>query len=719
MFGRFTRILVFIGGAILAMVFFSGAALAEKRVALIIGNSSYQSVPQLPNPSRDAEAVAKMFQDAKFDSVELKLNLGIIDFKRTIRRFEDMVDSADIAVIYYAGHGIEINGINYLIPVDARLANDRDAEDEAVPLDRILSSAGGAKKLRLIILDACRDNPFRAGMKRDRRSATRSMSQLSAPDLTSTTDTLTAYAAKLGSSAEDGEGDHSPFTTALLKNLTVPGLDVRMAFGRVKKEVMNATGGRQEPFVYGSLGDDVYALVPAPVDANAASVAEQKADFELIMSINTKKAWEVYLSRYKSGPYVDRARVQLASLSNDIPQAAALPQGGREVITVAPNAIAPGREPSSKETVEWDRVKDSTDISALQKFIQRFPNSPLAINAQSRVDVLKRAAQERQDKERADRDAAQKAAEQARLEAARIKAEQNAARQRDEEQRRAADQAARAADAERQAAQARQRADEAARTKAAAEADALQRASELQSQQAEQERQKADRAAAQEAICKQEQDKLVQLTASAPSSTSLADLRSFAGTVACPRLGGVVVATIEKFNLALREQAANAANSLDLLHTAQSQLSRLGCFEGKIDGSLTTTQDALGRYRIAKGVKAATNEVNQSVVDDLSKQTGRICPLKCDIGQTAKGDVCVANVKPADRPVARHDHDDEKPSGRRKPASRQAERQQPRQSARQQSHSEPRPAALQQAVARPSYGAGGGGGHSTMVGVGF
>ena len=366
------------------------AAWAEKRVALVIGNSGYQTVAQLPNPAKDAGAVAQMFRDAKFDSVDLKLNLGIIDFKRTIRQFEDTADQADIAVIYYAGHGIEISGINYLIPVDARLANDRDAEDEAIPLDRVLGSAGGAKKLRLIILDACRDNPFRAGMKRDRRSVNRGIAQLGGVDLSSTTDTLTAYAAKLGSTAEDGDGDHSPFTTALLKNLTVPGLDVRMAFGRVKKEVMTATGGLQEPFVYGSLGDDNYALVPAATDSQA-STAEQKADFDLISSINTRKAWEVYLSRYKSGPYVDRARQQLASLSNEIPAQPSVPaQGNPPVAAIAPNVIAPGREQTSKEALEWDRVKDSTDIGELQKFIQRFPKSPLAITAQQRIDVLKK-----------------------------------------------------------------------------------------------------------------------------------------------------------------------------------------------------------------------------------------------------------------------------------------------------------------------------------------
>src|ERR1700751_232929 len=147
-----------VAAAVFTMVVAPEAAWADKRVALIIGNSSYQTVPQLPNPSRDASSVAKLFRDAGFDAVDLVLNVGNLDFKRAIRKFENVADQADIAVVYYAGHALEIGATNYLIPVDARLASDRDADDEAIPLERLVSSADGASRLRLIILDACRDN---------------------------------------------------------------------------------------------------------------------------------------------------------------------------------------------------------------------------------------------------------------------------------------------------------------------------------------------------------------------------------------------------------------------------------------------------------------------------------------------------------------------------------------------------------------------------------
>ena len=418
-----------IGGAILSMVLAPDTAWAEKRVALIVGNSTYQTVPQLPNPSRDATSVAKMFQDAGFDSVDVALNVGNLEFKRAIRKFEAAADQADIAVVYYAGHGLEISGTNYLIPIDARLASDRDAEDEAIPLERLVSSADGASRLRLIILDACRDNPFVGAMRRERKVANRAVvAGLGKVEPTST-DTLIAYAARAGSTAEDGDGQHSPFTAAVLKNLTVPGLDVRLAFGRVRDEVLKNTGNRQEPFVYGSLGGGNVALVPPPPVPQEASVTDVKADYELVQKIGSQRAWEVFLGTHPTGFYADLARAQIERL-NAQPQTA---PGNVRVAALPPPPAASGREASSKEALEWDKVKDSTDPEALQKFIKRFPDSPLSINAQQRMDVLKKAAQEREDKARAEREAAAKAAEEARIQVEQKKAEIAAAKKREDD----------------------------------------------------------------------------------------------------------------------------------------------------------------------------------------------------------------------------------------------------------------------------------------------
>src|SRR5437868_6121953 len=128
---RLSEIAVAIGVAILTMVFWSDCAFADRRIALAIGNSNYESVPKLPNSFRDAIAIGQMFRDAGFDGVDVTINASNQELKRALRKFESEADQADVAVIYYGGHGLEIGGINYLIPVDAKLVSDRDAEDEA------------------------------------------------------------------------------------------------------------------------------------------------------------------------------------------------------------------------------------------------------------------------------------------------------------------------------------------------------------------------------------------------------------------------------------------------------------------------------------------------------------------------------------------------------------------------------------------------------------
>lgn len=244
---------------LLSLLAASPAAHAEKRVALVIGNSNYVKVGKLANPIRDARSVEALLRAAGFDLVEAKRDLGTVAMRRTLRNFSDMVRDADIAVVFYAGHGIEVNGANYLIPVDATLERDIDVEDEAVPLERVTQVLEQAKRLRLIILDACRDNPFVRSMKRT--IAGRSIGRGLAKIDVLTSDTLIAFAAKAGSTAADGETANSPYTSALVKHLTTPGLDLRLALGRVRDEVLKNTGNKQEPFVYGSLGGTEIALV--------------------------------------------------------------------------------------------------------------------------------------------------------------------------------------------------------------------------------------------------------------------------------------------------------------------------------------------------------------------------------------------------------------------------------------------------------------------------
>jgi formylglycine-generating enzyme required for sulfatase activity len=293
--------------AALSIWIFSAPAFAEKRVALVIGNSAYQKVPPLANPARDADAMSEMFKNAGFDVVQSRHNLGISDLRRALRDFSDEARDADVAIIYYAGHGMEIDGVNYLIPVDAVLERDIDAFDEALTLERVLMVIEPARQLRLVILDACRDNPFRQAMRRV--VATRAVGRGLAKVEPVNPNTLIAFAAKAGSTATDGDEKNSPFTAALLKYLPRPGLDLRKAFGFVRDDVLKLTRNRQEPFIYGSLGGDDVALVPAPPPvADTEKVA--KDDYELARQINVVSAWDAFISKYPSGFYNDLAKAQ-------------------------------------------------------------------------------------------------------------------------------------------------------------------------------------------------------------------------------------------------------------------------------------------------------------------------------------------------------------------------------------------------------------------------
>ena len=227
-----------------------------------------------------------------------------------VRTFVSKTRDADVALIYFAGHGIEMDGMNYLIPVDARLKADLDVQDEAVPLDRVLQVLEPANKLRLVILDACRDNPFLPTMRRTvaTRAVTRGLAQVEP----SRPNTLIAFAAKAGSTADDGDGEHSPFTEALLKHIAEPGLDIRLALGRVRDAVLEKTKNAQEPFVYGSLGGSVVTLSAralAPVEQQGDRAADEaRKDFAVAQKLGTLDGWDAFLARHREGYVSDLAR---------------------------------------------------------------------------------------------------------------------------------------------------------------------------------------------------------------------------------------------------------------------------------------------------------------------------------------------------------------------------------------------------------------------------
>src|SRR5450755_3923600 len=292
-------------------------AFAEKRVALVLGNSAYQNVPQLTNPINDGAVVAATLKAAGFDVVDSRHDLAAAETRRALRDFADRARDADIAVVYYAGHGMEVDGTNYLIPVDAKLERDTDIYDEALSLDRVLVAIEPATRLRLVILDACRDNPFAKSMKRT--LASRGIGQGLGKIEPSSPNMLIAYSAKAGSTALDGDARNSPFTLALAKHLTTPGLDVRRAFGFVRDDVLKTTSNKQEPFVYGSLGGEDVSLVPAAKAAPSTPApnpqAEARRDYELALQLGNKDALNAFLAQYPEGFYANLAKIQIARIA--------------------------------------------------------------------------------------------------------------------------------------------------------------------------------------------------------------------------------------------------------------------------------------------------------------------------------------------------------------------------------------------------------------------
>jgi uncharacterized caspase-like protein len=299
-------------------ILLANTADAARRVALVIGNSAYQNVDRLPNPERDARDVAAALQQMNFESVTLRVDLDQSGMRRALGEFASVAAGADVALLYYAGHGIEVSGQNYLVPTDARLNGAGDVDFETVDLTTATAALERAAGLKLLILDACRDNPFRSRLQQGGR--TRSISRGLARVEPNGRDIVVAYAAREGTTAADGEGTNSPYTAALLKHIGTPGLDVRLLFGKVRDDVVSATGGEQEPYIYESLGGDVLSLANADATAVATTEPEQQGvDREALYWSSVRDSTDPaliqsYLDRYPDGEYALLATALIASL---------------------------------------------------------------------------------------------------------------------------------------------------------------------------------------------------------------------------------------------------------------------------------------------------------------------------------------------------------------------------------------------------------------------
>ncbi|MGB5723727.1 MAG: caspase family protein, partial [Parasphingorhabdus sp.] len=302
------------------------AMVEAKRVALIIGNSAYVNTSSLANPVNDANIVADSARKAGFDDVIVALDLTINSFQRELRTFREKANGADVAMIYYAGHGMEGQGKNWLLPIDAKLNTAFDLPYESINIERMMESVSGAR-VRMVVLDACRNNPFGNSWASGTRAVNRGLAGFDADGV------LVIYAAAPGQTATDGSGFNSPFAKSLAKRLPQPDLPLQMLGGAIRDDVLAATGGNQRPFVSASItGTPVYLVSPAAIKPKPAQVAiagsrspaaslstANRSTMDALMwrgadAAGSLTAYQAYLKEFPTGLFADLANKNIAKL---------------------------------------------------------------------------------------------------------------------------------------------------------------------------------------------------------------------------------------------------------------------------------------------------------------------------------------------------------------------------------------------------------------------
>lgn len=382
---RAWRILVLLPVATLLAVL---PAQAAGRVALVIGNSDYQSVGRLNNPVNDATAVSQALGRLDF-GVTLVTDASKARFETALADFSEKAEGADIALIYYAGHAMEMNGTNYLIPTDATLKSDNRVAFETVTLDDMLNAIDGVPGLKMVLLDSCRNNPFLADMARRKlgRSIGRGLARVEPP----TAGLLISYSAAAGTTADDGEGAHSPYTTALLDNIEKPGLEINMLFRSVAASVKKQTKGDQTPFDYGSLPDEaIYLKPPAagndgtsdkPVETaslpddtvdQAGACDRAAANWQAIENLNDAGLYREHIRLFADCGFASLAKLKLAALEKPAPATAA---GETECDRLAANPSDPMRLAGMPGVVTRN-ISMPAALDACRKAAAEYPDEP-------------------------------------------------------------------------------------------------------------------------------------------------------------------------------------------------------------------------------------------------------------------------------------------------------------------------------------------------------
>ncbi|MBA3942342.1 MAG: hypothetical protein C0520_14140 [Sphingopyxis sp.] len=297
--------------ALTALFLLAPTGAEARKVALVIGNGDYANTSRLVNPANDIKIIAASARAAGFDDVTVASDLAVNDFQKAMRDFRAKADGADVAMVYYAGHGIEAQGKNWLIPTDAQLKSDLDLPYEAINLDRMMESVSGAQ-IRMVILDSCRNNPFGRSWRSGTRAVANGLAGVEADDV------LVIFAAAPGQTAADGTSANSPFAASLARRLPQPDTPVQLLGGLIRDDVLAATGGSQRPFVSASItGTPVY-LVPRAGQPSAGNrAALEDLMWKGAVAENKESAFKAYLAEFPTGRYAALASESAARLAKD------------------------------------------------------------------------------------------------------------------------------------------------------------------------------------------------------------------------------------------------------------------------------------------------------------------------------------------------------------------------------------------------------------------
>lgn len=262
-------------------------AMSAERVALVVGMADYAHISPLRNTANDARAISATLDRIGFDVTTL-IDADGAAVRQALEDLSFKAETADLALIYFAGHGVEVQGENFLIPVDAKVASNRDIQRQSLSLEQFLGAVDRARKMRVVILDSCRDNPFQddieivAATTGSDPANSRGGSGLAEPS--PDRGTLVAFAAKDGAVALDGDGENSPYAQALVSRLAEPNLEISLMFRQIRDDVLKSTGNRQEPHTYGALSGVPFYFAEVGAEARAIEAEDRRIAWSALRS---------------------------------------------------------------------------------------------------------------------------------------------------------------------------------------------------------------------------------------------------------------------------------------------------------------------------------------------------------------------------------------------------------------------------------------------------